>query len=340
MCGIAGIIDPSEKNLNKVLGQMLQGMYKRGPDGEGRYHDKGLAIGMRRLSIIDIAGGDQPFYSSDQTIVAFQNGEIYNFKELITELKLLGYNFISQSDTEVIAHGYDAWGARALFKKLDGMFAIAILDKKINKLFLARDKFGEKPLYYSHQKSLKKFAYSSDMRNLTDLLWVEKEISSNALSRYLMLGFTVGEDSIINDVKKILPAHFLTLDLSDLTIKLSCYYLPYLEKINSEDDNKNKLNKILKKSIDIRLRADVPVGVFLSGGVDSSLVAAMSAKKHPKIDTFSIGFHSDKHDESKYAKEVARYIGSNHHHFMFDEPMATIVAIKGILHTWTQSDLI
>ena len=319
MCGIAGIIDPSEKHVNKILCQMLQGMYKRGPDGEGRYQDKGLAIGMRRLSIIDLAGGDQPFYSSGKTVVAFQNGEIYNFKELITELKSLGYDFISQSDTEVIAHGYDAWGARTLFKKLDGMFAIAILDKKINKLFLARDKFGEKPLYYSHQKSSKKFAYSSDMRSLTDLLWVEKEISSDALSRYLMLGFTVGEDSIINDVKKILPAHFLTLDLSDLTLKISCYYLPNLEKINSEDDNKGKLNEILKKSIDIRLRADVPVGVFLSGGVDSSLVAAMSAKKHPKIDTFSIGFHSDKHDESKYAMEVANYIGSNHHHFMFDE---------------------
>ena len=319
MCGIVGIIDKEGDNLEKNLDKMLLRIYKRGPDGEGTYHDEGISMGMRRLSIIDIEGGQQPFYSSNNTVIAFQNGEIYNFKELTRDLKLLGYKFISHSDTEVIAHGYDAWGARELFKKLDGMFAIALLDKKINKLFLARDKFGEKPLYFAYNNKTNKFAYSSDMRGLLDLTWVDNKISPNALSRYLMLGFTVGEDSIIQDVKKVLPAHYMSLDLADFKLKKSCYYLPNLEKASSSKNNKKALNDILKKSINIRLRADVPVGVFLSGGIDSSLIAAMSAKKHPKIDTFSIGFHSDKHDESKYAKEVAKYIGSNHHHYMFDE---------------------
>lgn len=319
MCGIAGIIDKADNNLKQNLDKMLSQMYKRGPDGEGTYLSDGLAIGMRRLSIIDIEGGQQPFYSSNKTVVAFQNGEIYNFKELTLELKALGYKFISHSDTEVIAHGYDAWGANNLFKKLDGMFAIAIIDKKINQLILGRDKFGEKPFYYCYDKKSNKFAYSSDLRGLLDLSWVSHNISSNALSRYLMLGFTIGEESIIRDVKKVLPAHYLSLDLTDFELKKTCYYLPNLDKNKITTNNKNRLKTLLKESIHIRLRADVPVGVFLSGGVDSSLIAALSAKIHPKIDTFSIGFHSDKHDESKYAKQVAKHIGSKHHHFMFDE---------------------
>ncbi|MCO4755564.1 MAG: asparagine synthase (glutamine-hydrolyzing) [Bacteriovoracaceae bacterium] len=318
MCGIAGIIDSSDKNLIGHLEGMLERIYKRGPDGKGTHFQEGMALGMRRLSIIDLEGGQQPFYSAKNTVVAFQNGEIYNFLELTQELKDLGYKFSSHSDTEVIAHGYDAWGARKLFQKLDGMFAIAILDKKSNKLILGRDRFGEKPLYYSCDSESKQFAYSSDLRALSDLPWVTDKISTTALSRYLMLGFTVGEQSIFEDVKKVLPSHFMSLDLNSFKIKHECYYLPDLEE-KPKKGLKTQLDKILNESIDIRLRADVPVGVFLSGGVDSSLVAAISAKKHPKIDTFSIGFHSDEHDESRYAKEVAKHIKSKHHHFMFDE---------------------
>lgn len=323
MCGIVGIINLYEKNnklLNNELSQMLKGIYKRGPDGEGRYNEKGIAIGMRRLSIIDLEGGFQPFFSGkNNEIIVFQNGEIYNYKELAKELKHLGYSFRSHSDTEVLAHGYDAWG-KDLFKKLDGMYAIAILDKRRNKFILARDRFGEKPLYYYYNKNKKIFIYSSDMLTIVKNKYFKEKIkyNKNALSRYLMLGFSVLEDAMIDKIKKVLPSFYIELDLSNFNLNKYCYYLPNLEYMNYENPKK-ELEKKLNSSIDIRLRSDVPLGVFLSGGVDSSLVAAMASKKHQNIDTFSIGFYSDIHDESRYSKLVAKYIGSNHHHFMFDE---------------------
>jgi len=320
MCGIVGLIDQSDLQIDQNFNEMLNVIYKRGPDGEGRYSANGLRLGMRRLSIIDIKGGSQPFFSNNAQIVAFQNGEIYNFIELARELKELGYNFMSRSDTEVIAHGYDAWGIRGLLQKLEGMFAIAILDKKNNQLFLARDRFGEKPLYFSLKKDEKKFAYASDLRALKKMNWISDALSSTALSRYLMLGFTTGSESILKDIKKILPSQYMTLNLDNFNLELSNYYLPNLHSNNMDFSNaEDILHEKLQQSIDLRLRSDVPVGVFLSGGIDSSLIAAMAAKKHQKIDTFSIGFHSDKHDESQYAKAVAQHIQSTHHHFMFDE---------------------
>ncbi len=319
MCGIVGIINQNDKHIKENVDNMLNIIYKRGPDGEGHYSQEGIELAMRRLSIIDIEGGQQPFFSgSEKKVVAFQNGEIYNYKELQKELETLDYTFISHSDTEVIAHGYDAWSVDGLAKKLDGMFAIAIYDKQKNKLFLIRDRFGEKPLYYSFDKELKAFGYASDLRALLHLDWVDPSYSKTALSRYLMLGFTTGKDSIVESIKKVLPAHYLSLDLDDFSIEEKCYYVPNTFEHKYEDKTK-ELHSKLEESIDLRLRSDVPVGVFLSGGIDSSIIAAMSAKKHEKIDTFSMGFHSDKHDESKYAKEVAKYVGSNHHHFMFDE---------------------
>ncbi|MDK2047655.1 asparagine synthase (glutamine-hydrolyzing) [Aliarcobacter butzleri] len=298
---------------------MLERIYLRGPDGEGRYSENGIELGMRRLSIIDIAGGQQPFFSRNNQIVAFQNGEIYNFIELREELEQKGYVFLSHSDTEILAHGYAEWGIEDLLKKLEGMYAISIYDKSLNKIFLARDRFGEKPLYYSINQQDKQFAYSSDLRSILNLNWVDKKLSKTALSRYLMLGFTTGENSIIDSIKKVLPAHYAVLDLNNFSFELKCYYLPNLFDNLNEKNKKDKLNKILNHSIDLRLRSDVPVGVFLSGGIDSSIVAGIVASKRKNIDTFSIGFHSDKYDESKYAKEVAKHIKSNHHHFMFDE---------------------
>ena len=319
MCGIVGIVDKSDKNIKQNINNMLEAIYKRGPDGEGRYSEDGIELGMRRLSIIDIEGGQQPFYSNGNSVVAFQNGEIYNHIELKQELEALNYSFISHSDTEVIAHGYAAWGMRTLLQKLEGMYAIALLDKELNQLFLARDRFGEKPLYYSMNKETQQFSYSSDLRTIANLDWVDNSLSRTALSRYLMLGFTTGNISIVDSIKKVLPAHFMSIDIDSFETKSFCYYLPNISNRNIDNDTKETLHNKLNTSIDLRLRSDVPVGVFLSGGIDSSLIAAMSSKKQDKIDTFSIGFHSDKFDESKYAKEVAKHIGSTHHHYMFDE---------------------
>lgn len=319
MCGIVGIVDKSDENIENNVNNMLNRIYLRGPDGEGRYSDEGITMAMRRLSIIDLEGGQQPFYSNNNQVVAFQNGEIYNFIELRAELESEGFKFVSHSDTEILAHGYTFWGIDELLKKLEGMYAIAILDKTKNKLFLARDRFGEKPLYYSIDRELSKFSYSSDLRAILDLDWVSGRLSTTALSRYLMLGFTTGEESIIGSIKKLLPAHYMSFDLDNFNIEYSCYYLPNLIQADEKIEKKEKLYEQLSKSIEYRLRSDVPVGVFLSGGIDSSLIASLVSKQSDSIDTFSIGFQSDVHDESRYAKEVAKHVGSNHHHFMFDE---------------------
>ena len=319
MCGIVGIVDKQNPNIKNNINSMLDRIYLRGPDGEGRYSEDGIELAMRRLSIIDIAGGQQPFFSNNKQVIVFQNGEIYNYIELREELEQQGYLFRSHSDTEILAHGYTQWGMSGLLKKLEGMYAIVVYDKTSKKIFLARDRFGEKPLYYSINQIAKKFAYSSDLRSILNLEWVDKKISKTALSRYLMLGFTTGEFSIVESIKKILPAHYISLELDSFVIEEHCYYLPNLLQHRSQDNNKRKLYELLKNSIDLRLRSDVPVGVFLSGGIDSSLIASLVSAKRENIDTFSIGFHSDKHDESQYAKEVAKHIKSKHHHFMFDE---------------------
>ena len=197
MCGIVGLIDFNDKKIKDNIDSMLNRIYLRGPDGEGRYSENGIELAMRRLSIIDLEGGTQPFYSKNNMVIAFQNGEIYNFIELKKELESFGYVFNSHSDTEILAHGYSQWGMTELLKRLEGMYAIAIYDKTLNKLFLARDRFGEKPLYYSIDKENKRFTYSSDLRAIKDINWVDKSLSKTALSRYLMLGFTTGENSII-----------------------------------------------------------------------------------------------------------------------------------------------
>jgi asparagine synthase (glutamine-hydrolysing) len=323
MCGISGLIDKQHPDVHHTLQGMLDAIRSRGPDGEGKYFEKSIAMGMRRLSIIDIQGGDQPFYSGAGQIIAFQNGEIYNYLELTSELERLGYKFISQSDTEVLAHGYDAWGGHTLLQKLDGMFAIAILDKRANQLVLARDRFGEKPVYFSIEKTTHRFAYSSDARQLSKLDWVGNQLSASALTRYLTLGFTTGDQSIFESVKKLPPAHYLVLDLNSFTLNLSCYYVPNMDENNEVKGSVKELEDILddklQSSVNLRLQADVPVGVYLSGGIDSSVIAAMASKKHKNINTFSMGFSSVGHDESSFAQEVARHIGSNHHRFVFDE---------------------
>lgn len=319
MCGIVGIIDKNDTNIKQNISNMLARIYLRGPDGEGRYEEEGIELAMRRLSIIDIENGQQPFFSKDGNVVAFQNGEIYNFIELRKELKERGYDFRSHSDTEVLAHGYSEWGINTLLTKLEGMYAICIYDKLLNKLILARDRFGEKPLYYSIDEKNHRFTYASDLRAILKLDWVDNSLSDLALSRYLMLGFTSGEESIIGSIKKVLPSHFIELDLKGFNLKEECYYLPNLFNDEKIKEKREKLIDKLNYSIDLRLRSDVPVGVFLSGGIDSSLVASLVSAKKSNIDTFSIGFYSDEHDESQYAKKVANHIKSNHHHFMFNE---------------------
>ena len=316
MCGIVGLIDASGRfSKSEVVSRMADVMLKRGPDGYGEFVEPPLAMAMRRLSIIDLEHGWQPFFSSDNQIVAFQNGEIYNFKELRNPLERKGYVFKSHSDTEVLAHGFAEWGIDGLLERIDGMYALAILDKRAKTLYLARDRFGEKPLFYVCSQG--RFAYGSTVRSLALLPWVSEDIEPKAVDYYLALHYVPGEMTFFKSIKRVLPGEYLKVPLNDPQPEVLRYYRPELgATVRPSDDD---LAGLIEQSVGSRLIADVPVGVFLSGGLDSSLIAAIAAKKQPHIMTFSMGFESKAHDESSAASLVAKTIGSSHHRFLFNE---------------------
>ena len=316
MCGIVGLIDAIAGNVSpRLLATMRDVMIARGPDGDGQYIDGAIGMAMRRLSIIDIEGGAQPFLSRGDEVIAFQNGEIYNYRELKTQLEHRGHHFESLSDTEVLAHGFAEWGADGLLQRIDGMYAIAILDRKSRELHLARDRFGEKPLFYASAHG--RFAYSSSLLVLAALDWVSDEIDAQSLDRYLALHYVPGNATIFKAIRRVLPGERLVVPIDNPVATRHQYYtLPLGEEKTVSDLD---LAGLIEEAVESRLVADVPVGVFLSGGLDSSILAAVAAKKHPGIATFSMGFHSASHDESPYAQLVATQIKSSHHHFSFDE---------------------
>lgn len=316
MCGIVGVCDRMEpQRARHLLSRLLATMEARGPDGEGQYIQDDLAMGMRRLAVIDVEGGGQPLLSRDGQVVAFQNGEIYNHVDLRRELERSGVRFTSSSDTEVLAHGYDHWGIERLLAKLDGMYALVILDRRTRRLHLARDRFGEKPLFYSQVGE--RFAYSSNTTALALLPWVNLDIDPGSVDRYLALHYVPGRRTMFQGIHRLLPGERLTLSLDTCAVSLETYYRPALTPI-APVTSRDLLARI-ESAVTSRLVADVPVGVFLSGGIDSSIVAAVAAKHHPAIDTFSMGFKDARCDESVHAQTVARAVGASHHHFTFDE---------------------
>jgi asparagine synthase (glutamine-hydrolysing) len=315
MCGIFGVIGSTFNDLPLVAKVMGQAMFNRGPDGDGFFLDDGIALGMRRLSIIDLLHGWQPLYARNKRIVAFQNGEIYNHQNLRGELESKGYVFLTNSDTEVLAHGFDAWGIAGLLQRIDGMYATAILDLDQRMLFLGRDRFGEKPLFYCQHRDW--FAYSSNLLTLAALPGIDAELDSQGLDRYLALHFVPGERTIFKGIWRVSPGEYLSVPLDHLgNISRARYFRQSLGK--PRNISEDALAELVEHAVQSRLVADVGVGVFLSGGLDSSIVAAIAAKQVPGISTFSMGFGSGEHDESKYAKQVADLIDSNHHHFTFD----------------------
>jgi len=315
MCGIAGIIDHhAGEALPLQLERMLEWMVKRGPDGAGTYFEPALAIGMRRLSIIDLDHGWQPLYSLEGQIVAFQNGEIYNYRGLRRELEQHGFTFMTASDTEVLAHGYAAWGIDGLLQRIDGMFALAILDRRSGELHLARDRFGEKPLFYATASG--RFAWGSNLLAVAALPWVDNDTDPQALDDYLAAHYVAGPRTFYNGVRRLLPGHRLRLKLADPAPTIERYYRPQLDVAMPTSDE--ELTEALEAAVRSRLVADVPVGIFLSGGLDSSIVTAIAARAQPGIMTFSMGFDSAAHDEAAHAQRVAEYCGTRHHRFHFD----------------------
>jgi len=315
MCGIAGVLDlRTDAPLRAQLERMLGWMLKRGPDGSGEYVDGALAMGMRRLAVIDLEGGWQPLYSADGQVVAFQNGEMYNYRELRAELQRDGFAFRTNSDTEVLAHGYVAWGIDGLLQRVDGMFAYAIFDRRSGELHLARDRFGEKPLFYAAADG--RFAWASNLLALASLPWVDIDTDPLALDDYLAVHYVAGPRTFFRGVQRLLPGHRLSLRIADPVPAVARYYRPDLAEAGRVSDA--ELADAMEYAVRSRLVADVPVGVFLSGGLDSSLITAIAARAQPGIMTFSMGFESTAHDEAEHAQRVADYCGTRHHRFRFD----------------------
>ena len=316
MCGINGILTLiPNPGITADIRLMNNQIIHRGPDDEGYelYEDR-LAMGMRRLSIIDLEHGHQPLFNESRDISIVYNGELYNFRELRAQLQLEGHTFHTSSDTEVVLRMYETWGAEML-SMLNGMFAFSIHDARKGELFIARDRFGEKPLYYFNDDS--RFIWASELKSIIAVHPELKQISPDSLSLYLTLTYIPAPYTIYKDVKKLEPGKYLKVSTKDLTIKTESYWTTNIEPAEQLKDysvTKKELRNLLFDSVEKRMVADVPLGVFLSGGVDSSIVAAvMSAVSGKKINTFSVGFENKRYDESERAELAASHIGSVHH---------------------------
>lgn len=321
MCGITGIYNySSNEPVNKeVLEKATSVLYHRGPDEDGFFFDdkNGLGFGHRRLSIIDLSTGRQPLYNEDKSITLICNGEIYNYPELKEKLIASGHQLRTSSDNEAIIHLYEMYGTECV-KHLNGMFAFALWDENKKLLFMARDRMGVKPLYYAIQNN--SFYFSSELKGIMAIPQVKRELNLESLNKYLTYENIPSPNSIIKDVFKLEPGNILTVH--NKNIKTERYWDIPLggHKIKiSEEEAVEEFERLFKESVKKRLLSDVPVGVFLSGGIDSSIAAKFMADLSPdKIKTFSIGFHEKSFDESKIALKYAKELKSDHNQFLFD----------------------
>ena len=303
----------------------------RGPDDDGFFIDEKIGIGIRRLSVIDVEGGHQPIHNEDETIWTVFNGEIYNFISLRQKLESSGHHFYTRTDTEVLVHLYEEYGLNCL-SHLDGMFAFAIWDKRTRRLFIARDKVGEKPLYYTEIGET--LVFSSELRSIVKYPLIKKEIDKKSLNDYLFFGFVPSPNSILKYVKKLPAANYLIADDKGL-IMYNYWHPKYDRKLMIDEKGaKFMVEKTLKRAVEERLVSDVPLGVFLSGGIDSGIIAAMIAQNiNPeKVMSFTLGFLDKKYDESSNALEVASFLGINSKLEIF-ESKAIIEIVKEALGT-------
>ncbi len=313
MCGIAGLyglggrldVDPA------VIDAMCQRIIHRGPDDRGVFRHPIGHIGMQRLSIIDLSSGHQPIANEDRTVWIVFNGEIYNFRELRQQLQGAGHVFTTHTDTECIVHGYEQWG-EAVFERLRGMFAVALLDLTQNKLVLARDRLGKKPLYYTTLAD-GTLAFGSELKCLAVVPGFRAKVSSQATHDYFALGYVPAPASIYEGVHKLPPAHVLVAQQGQVSLRR--YWQPVFGPKWTEDEPtlQRRLLEQLEDAVRVRLVSDVPFGAFLSGGLDSSVVAALMARNMGQpVRTFSIGFREERFNELPAARSVARHIGAEH----------------------------
>ena len=299
MCGIVGLVTKKEKeNTIKLMSDRIK---HRGPDGDGYFIDGDVALGHRRLSIIDLSSGDQPMFNEDGSVVTVFNGEIYNYQELKEELIALGHDFKTKSDTEVLVHGYEEWHTD-LPKHLRGMFAFAIYDKNKNEVFLARDNFGIKPLYYAKMNDT--FMFASEIKAFLDVPDFEKIFNESILETYLEFSFVPTNETFFKGVHRLDAG--CSLLYKDGEIKLNKYFkLDFKEENMSFEDAVKNISDVMKDSVEKHLIADVEVGSFLSSGIDSSYIVSLA--KPDK--TYTVGYENKKYDETMYAKDLAEKLG-------------------------------
>ncbi|WP_027185271.1 asparagine synthase (glutamine-hydrolyzing) [Desulfovibrio inopinatus] len=318
MCGICGFVGSIDRD---ALNAMNAALARRGPDGEGVFIDTqtGVHLGHRRLAILDIAGGHQPMALADDSLIIVFNGEIYNHRELRTTLEAEGCVFqTDHSDTEVLLHGYARWGT-SLPTRLNGMWAFVLYDRARHRLFASRDRFGKKPFYYSN--TLQGFAFASELTALGVHPSVETDWDMLSLAKYFAYGFIPAPRSLYQGVQKLPAGSNLVYDINSQSLHIDQYYAFCLEPDESlardgEDGLAEELSMRLRRAVACRLEADVPLGVFLSGGIDSSTIAALAVDEKGHADavhTFAVGFADPRFDESGYAENVARFLGTTHH---------------------------
>lgn len=330
MCGICGRVGYNKNTIIEEgsIRKMCDAMKHRGPDDEGVFVDRNnpsVGLGHRRLSIIDLSqSGHQPMTNEDGSVWIVFNGEIYNFKELRSELEKRGHKFKSNTDTETIVHLFEEYGAECV-NYLRGMFAFAIWDKRKRALLLARDRIGKKPLLYCKQGE--SFYFASEFTSLLASEGVEKRINRQALDYYITFGYIPGPLTIYENVFKLLPAHVLILKENDITLRR--YWQPdYSSKINiSEEEAATRLLTLLNEAVKIRLYSEVPLGAFLSGGIDSSTVVGLMSQLSARIKTFSIGFDEKDYSELKFAKNIADKFGTQHNEFVVRPNALEVLAL-------------
>ena len=343
MCGITGIIynDPNRPVESRLLEDMCAAIHHRGSDEWGIWYKGNVGIGMKRLRIIDLAGGSQPMANMDGHIHIVFNGEIYNFRDLRAKLESKGHTFTTGSDTESIIHLYEEYGEDCVLH-LRGMFSFAIWDTRNRTLFMARDRFGKKPLHYLHDNE--KFVFGSEIKSILRHPGVHAEVHRPAIINYMAYGYVPDPDTMFKGIHKLPPGHVLTWQ--DGKIKTRQYWdLDFNPDNPSKGDvfYYNEADRLLHEAVKIRMISDVPLGAFLSGGIDSSLVVAMMARQSSEpVKTFSIGFDDDQYNELPYARMVAQRYGTEHYEEIvnpdaeevisdlvkvFDEPFADSSAI-------------
>ena len=335
MCGITGAIwnKPTSAVDSATLRQMVASITHRGPDEDGFFEGEGVALGHRRLSIIGVQGGRQPIANEDGTVRVVFNGEIYNYRGLREELQRQGHQFRTQTDTEVLVHLYEEVGAGEMLQRLDGMFALAILDTRSSqpKFLLARDRLGQKPLYYRYEPE-GRLIFGSELKTILCVPGVPREVDPIALDDYLTYQYVPHPKTIFQGIAKLCPGEYAVWTEGQLT--LDSYWQPDFdrEEDRSEAELIDELRQRLTSSVEARLQSEVPLGAFLSGGIDSTIIVGLMQRlsKEP-VRTFSIGFPVAEYDESRYAESVAQFFGTRHETFHV-EPDAVEIVKKLVWH--------